>query len=947
MRFECGGCDDKMSAAGGRHGGKDLKEASVLLDYLEDAVQGVELSIAGEVGDDNSGVALDDEDDTDAETAYVRDVLATRSGFMRCIAHATEEIAHVRVLWRFKGGNEVTVQSIDENRPAQRRLRIKYPESIQSACIDALAIGGQMYIHALGEKSHQLYTVHFKWDVFEGSEVPSQWYEVRPIATFDLVGPHHMRALSGSLAIFALQNGGLLKVDGAEEVMFSDGTYLSTLKGILPSFRSSLPPSVSIDMVGSLEHKLLITMSIDRHIKVWSLDSNTLLKQYSTMSSSAPHLHANPSSFLSLVPLKSNEDHLFYIAAYNPLDEGMFTIWAGAHNGHGLFTELISKSKNELVCRPPDGESFWSVKDFKLCADLFSTRRYDNILNLWVLWKSNTLSVVQYKTFNMDDIQNASRWRSVQATGKTLGPNIAKDRSFLMASDVARAWDFKINRPSRYSTRIKSVALQMYTSRKPTQESISLQIHQAVKEQVAKDAPVLSGLHEADEEDFFTLQATEYARIDRLCAEFERRGEEALSLFVDPDERSVVIAKADRVNVVRTCVAIEATRTSPTVVSILRASRSLYEVIPPDVLEDALFTIDEEIKGNAFLSPHDFMVSFFENHLAEFTEEFRVGEELMEDVKLAENFQEVISYLSAEFSKDETEYDGKLTDFVFAVTYSAVCNVLNLHYSTVQHLLFLTAYIGCAAEDLAIGRAATLCFGQLIQIYLKLDALLLCSREFMSHDSNTTDLAGLTSALTFSSTTFVGESQLQYCLSWFGFPHLSQGFASSTSALQHGVSSILHDTHQIAIQAASHGFRDDRKIAAKSLLQLTAPSAEKAYLEGRIALQLGEHAEAATLLKHTIAWSSSLLNSKGLSPLFISGVPFGSRTCSLLLHLAQLCLTSMALKEAVSFAQQTILIAEKNTAEYHEGVQILFKSAMSAGAFDDAYIALIELSPAK
>ncbi|KAK9366625.1 nucleoporin Nup120/160-domain-containing protein [Lipomyces kononenkoae] len=542
----------------------------------------------------------------DTEEEYSRKYVASQSS----VFHRSSTKSFPRaLLWRVLDNRHILdlapcdLTIPDEIPPSSielHRLRIRFPSPIKPSCVTFTeGYGDDLITIDVLTESLTLYTFAFSSRTFtaEWSRRPlAEWCHVQESAHFNLRPPHYMIALPRGSLVFALLDGGLMKLDRSQpladdytEQMFSDGSYLASIKGMFiwgSGDRLRGHPNVSANLVVSMvadpASSILITASVSNVLKLWSLDTLTSLNAYDIVNdttraqqpaNSKQLLGIEPSTLISLIKVSHTTG---YVATYCPLGDDCFKLWRldvtteeKTTTTKATLTDVLGIS---LRPQTPDENAIWMIPDFVL--DYSGRIRNGGALDLWILWKSNKSSKI-HALFDIPtekESKSTLAWESVRSSAieSVTGGN---GWVYSANEDDTERFMRHIFQPGVFSPAILETVLPIYErhysmlTRSEGNEDV-YEPESSLRERVTKVVGAAVSLQPADTNDGMDYESynrdlqQQWSRFERLCVELSKQGYEALSLTRDPSTRAVVLVRATTVSLVRVCTGLEYAETA-------------------------------------------------------------------------------------------------------------------------------------------------------------------------------------------------------------------------------------------------------------------------------------------------------------------------------------------------------------------------------------------------
>ncbi|KTW27570.1 uncharacterized protein T551_03069 [Pneumocystis jirovecii RU7] len=562
-----------------------LKETSIPVDQLLQRKK-IDLNVFRVEGDEDEI----EEVPIDPENYYSKAFLASQSSiFIRKKGRFLSKI-----LWRIVYKNIlelIPVETCDLDIFSGVNLCIFFPSSIKSygiVFIDEEDVD-EFKVHVLTQQNF-FYTLRFTSAHFNGQcrfiENTFDWCFVYRSCYFDVRMPHFFVSITSRKVVFALKDGGLLMFEQNDqneyiEIPFSDGNYLSSFKGMFLwgiSKNDKLSSNLIISMDVSLMYSLLFTISLDGKLKVWSLDRRSLLKTYNAWSDQKI-FDPQPRCLISILEKPSFQGYKFYLLTFTSLIESGFILWGGTHS-ETTFTGLISLTSHthlQMRLRPPTNNSVWVVLKFTISSkfakdenDLQNNTKSG--LVIWVLWKSNTSSIIQYMIIDpLNPTFTNEEWNILIPAHKFLSKKISPSVIFETSPyDVSEYWYRKISTPGQFSLVTIRTALEIYqyknhskNYRYNNRRNVSFNSLQEMKDSVYKEINMIITLQRDPYNGLLLFDKyrqelnAEWIRFLRLCTELEELGSEPLDLICDSTTNCVFVVKANSVGIINKCISSE------------------------------------------------------------------------------------------------------------------------------------------------------------------------------------------------------------------------------------------------------------------------------------------------------------------------------------------------------------------------------------------------------
>lgn len=436
-----------------------------------------------------------------------------------------------------------------------------------------------------------LYTVSLSFDLFYEETVSTltdangtTWRSIKNPYSFDVRKPHMMYPVSSNILVVSLVDGTLLRLDResplgvVNTISFHDSSSgLSLTKLISWGHGDRVPgnPDMSVRAVISMNTSddSLITLSINKSLKVWSLNRNALTSEHTMIQSGNQSrtdkqqllLDANPSMLIAISSDITNKTPpAKYLLTYIPFEDGVFKIWKYDDEKQSL---VDLGSDYEIASVPPDNSSVWLVCDLKLLS-------FEDGLEVWVTWKSDTSSSVNSLKIPFDRKyykSNRNLLWSAASNGVESGPEFPKFSSST-SEDESEFYMNKIFGAGGYSLQTIVTALpiygQHYANNDDDYEELRLILnglknrtsdYSELRDYVCRIVGAAvsvenSGVGIDDSYNDFKLYqrdlGLQWVRFNRLCEELEKQGQEVLSLSFDCENHMFYLVKASFVSVI-------------------------------------------------------------------------------------------------------------------------------------------------------------------------------------------------------------------------------------------------------------------------------------------------------------------------------------------------------------------------------------------------------------
>lgn len=569
------------------------------------------------------------------ESEYYRENVASAGSIVHC--RSTDNFLPANLpgsmIWRvLDGSKQIEIEPIDLSHISKegvssktakfRAIRLMLPTEILENCISVCYSPNKfkLVIDYIA-KDWAFYTIAIPLSEFVSdasnsmtggsqfftAENAENWYRVEANPPFDLKQPHLVYSLSPTTVIVGLKDGSIMKIfrdsplSPCGWVTFPEPTHTLSFSKLLwgQSDKFPMQPNLSVrtvvSMASACNKEILITISINRKLRIWHVRSMKLLYEKTLADSTVEN--DNSQSILSqrssentligpspmhLLSVLDDSTTSFYFSSYLPLGNGLFETW-----GAKLFTSVSTASQeeefsvnvtnfgSEYQISPDilDSSSTWLVNTLHLSKGETFTHECPSF-NLSIMWKSNTSSHF-CKTV-------LPRNTSVPPVWQTAALYEDQDKEYLRKahspaathSEVYLKWLFG---PEGYSPVTIETALRIYGNHyalsetllavqeeediqeKNSENNIKLQLKKKVCLVVgsAISFTQTNGDLSADCERYNNAMSREWQKFDRLCTELERLGNEVLSMVWDPLRSTFWIVKASFTSVTRPLLPLE------------------------------------------------------------------------------------------------------------------------------------------------------------------------------------------------------------------------------------------------------------------------------------------------------------------------------------------------------------------------------------------------------
>ncbi len=525
---------------------------------------------------------------------------------------------------------------IDNNNYSLQSIHIKLFEKVAPKCIVVSETTDSSIVIDLITISGIFVTLKIPTEKFLITSKPSlknlklsKWCKIQIPYGFNVRQPHLMFEISTNNLGIALKDGGLIRLsrlrtlDEASPIVFSDNSYFRSLTKVLHWGSKDKVPThhdVSITTIISVvpyhEASLLFTLSINRVLKIWSLETFSVIAEHElnpndvgSHTQSKVLLDVHPTKLLTLLPTSSSDasssslaltkERSLFLAAYLPGGSGCFKIYRidnihTCHLKHGLPIHLEDLGKQmEFIPNAPDNHSVWLVFDFAVVKQQFSLKlESSSLLSLWVLWKSNTSCSVQQlliqdpKSLSSSSLNTSLSSRIWSIAEPSFEPPSmdAVRKSASTSESESDVYISRILQSHRYSRLSIEIALKIFQqhilipddedyenddsnsiSHQFTDELLDLSLQEKVCKTIGaavnvqtSSLPILTGSSTVSDYSLYSYDILlQWQKFEQLCSEVEKQSNEAIGMGIDTKSNTVWISKAYSLSFFRPSLDIE------------------------------------------------------------------------------------------------------------------------------------------------------------------------------------------------------------------------------------------------------------------------------------------------------------------------------------------------------------------------------------------------------
>lgn len=361
----------------------------------------------------------------------------------------------------------------------------------------------------------------------------NDWLSISAPYSFELrSSPFLLKAFDINNLVVALEDGGLLhfarkSVLSCFDIFnFSEKSYLTSISlgGIFKlTYHNEAVDGISqnavVDAV-KINEQTFVTVSVQKVLKVWNLQSHQQLKQRVTLDQS---LAGSSASWLTSIPTKHMQLHSVGNEQCLTL---MYTSETESQASSGYAFKLFKIAPENGIAESPSFTIFPERPQTTTAAELNSFKIQDffvenlestGIMNLFTLWKSSTYSLIsQYAV-------DSKTWTLVGDSTSLISSDTTTEE-FLTQSDLSQIRNSVLNSGS-FDDKIVATALEIFKSksghriRKLSGSSLRQDVDQTI--QSISRATSLS-------------ESALWSKLHLICEEFKKLSMEALSIYCTP-----------------------------------------------------------------------------------------------------------------------------------------------------------------------------------------------------------------------------------------------------------------------------------------------------------------------------------------------------------------------------------------------------------------------------
>lgn len=520
----------------------------------------LELDVARHLWSDSSNVL-------DPESSFKSKLSESNTGVLQIDSSSIPNKINYRII---NDGDSIllTPLALNNNFNVElRQLKINLPDRIRSNCLTINKFVDSkdetsIIIDIIAETG-VIITILLKLPDFVANNSSStisssnyeDWCKISNPYGFDIRKPHFLYSYSYAYSIVLLRDGGIiglrkdLKDFSIEPIIFNDNSYFESLGNLFNPWgrthkfspeHADLSLKTAIDVLHLDDY--LITVTVNKKLRIWSVSRQGLILEKdladlissSKITTNKPLFDPNPTKLLDLLKVEVNGKEHKYLSVFLPFGKGYFKLFELESTNRSVEVGDMGP-QFEFEANLPDSTTIWLVADFKLV----NPSKLKESLELWVLWKSNTSSIIQNLKIAEDTTQ---QWYDASKSSTEL-------HKFTDSETWSEFYLRKIFDTGIYSNEIVETALSIYEKHFTTvvdQDEILLD-DLSLREKVVKTV----GQSILIDKNYDENLHKQWTRFDTLCKEFQKQSDEPLKLFIDVDLNLVLVINRNEYSLIR------------------------------------------------------------------------------------------------------------------------------------------------------------------------------------------------------------------------------------------------------------------------------------------------------------------------------------------------------------------------------------------------------------
>ncbi|CDK24948.1 unnamed protein product [Kuraishia capsulata CBS 1993] len=511
-----------------------------------------------------------------------------------------------------------------------------------------------------------------------------QWCGYSQPYSFDLRPPLFSYSSSSQTVVFVLKDGGILRLDRDDALSttqlvqpFSDTSYLKALKSKwFGKSTISLPENVdpshtaienvsTASQISCLVHDdFMITLSIDKILRVWSLHSNSVLIEKSLNDELSQdlwglHLNVSPSDLVTLLP---NAEDGYNIALYLPLaQQGLFKVYSLNLQRDNLTSRVVGAEVGPLLMDTNLESANLTSSDTWLfhSSQVVKTSLSGQKLRVFVAWVFNNSRLIQVFDVNL---KVSSILSYEVASNDNIEDLLDTHESFETEEAIDSFYSRKLR--VKFDQNILTTVIPVFEQRhnldllengqtsvelSSSSDSLSISLIRLIKRSVVKDQNAL----------YLSNLKSQWRRFYSICTELSKKTQQVVVFSMNTGGKFGLLMKSQDYSVIKSAMCFEIMKysnkivlrdlpggvTSQAVEEMVRLLHAFGSSFSSDTLKAVKLGLMNDYTSEASTSWEERMNSIFESSMsAHVTQE--VGNALLEGLGKVDNVLQVIEYIT-------------------------------------------------------------------------------------------------------------------------------------------------------------------------------------------------------------------------------------------------------------------------------------------------------------
>ena len=508
------------------------------------------------------------------EEEYKKRRIATASG----IHFRSRERYPRNILWRCLEDNKVVeIRSLDlsksHNEPKDKEanlvLRLGFPSQIIK---DGIALADSEAEDTLSlfvlTTGNELYTITLKPALFYKATASEDDFDRRvriyKPALLSVASAFRLHAAHSLELFVALADGRLLRLvrksgdDGSNwtETAYSDGQWGSSLRGLLRWSGGSntltyngttLDYNTFLNTILSPDHEHILSVSLNHTIKFWNLKTGrvNITKDILNIERDPQDLqkiliHPSTRKVLDAFECQSGlGGDLYYAVTFSPHSSGVFKFW-GIRNADNTEFGVRDLFEDDILKAPePDDGALWTVTDFSIQANTFSTD-----VDVWILMRLNRRYQIYKRHFS--DLQSLGRewsegWSVTVIDPAKSEPSNETPSSNLDPTSISEQWLTFLTAPGRFTQATLETALISFAEGRRLQlpKNSKSSLKERISSIVGSQIHLSAADSESDYSHFEDRVAQEWISFWKTITEIDQQHWEPMALAFDTSENAL------------------------------------------------------------------------------------------------------------------------------------------------------------------------------------------------------------------------------------------------------------------------------------------------------------------------------------------------------------------------------------------------------------------------